>query len=600
MDYIFKDWLKAIDKLQSSLEKDVEEVRAQKEEVQRMKAEILNDISAGKYIRDDRKIVISAPEIIIGNVDMSGDLWGDGTYSKVTIRANEVETNGVGRAGNTAGGSITNKASNIRNIAVDPGMDGLENVVRPSSQIVNQARSIIIQSNDDDGYFSQDLSSASGTGVLIHADSGITVDATMSTVRHSESLKEKEKSLKDEQKNLKSLVSDSKSSVSALISEIEKALDSTEGKNGSMADVFANLDDLADIQASYESLTMALYNAMTTYLHGLSALAETNRALSALAETKKEIDSAKGDFKKNSTGSALTLNSETITVNSIDGDGNVRESSAAGFYVNAKRVNLASMQADGTVLKDSEFVAASENITLSTASPKPKDGGPEFLAAGTMRLMSKDVSISAMDYEVKDKKVKEKALAKDGSVLLRAENVSVVATTPDGKCDGSVNINAKSIGIKSMDLDKDSLEEKDLAAGSTMVLVSEKMYAGALEKDKNKSKQFQIASDKIGVVAKTTAEIQQDKATVQLDGGNLSAGGSKTNIFGATTVNGKAEFKADVKAPKLTADNLEASKSFKSTNISDGIAVPGAPSSASLSQKIKEEAAPKSKSLKKK
>lgn len=599
MEYVFKDWLKAIEKLQDSLEKDVEEVRRQKEEVQRMKKEILNDISAGKYIRDERKIVISAPEIIIGNVDMSGDLWGDGTYSKVTIRANEVETDGVGRAGNTIGGSITNKATNIRNIAVDPGMDGLENVVRPNSQIVSQARNIIIQSNDDNGYFSQDLSSPGGAGVLIHADSGITIDATMSNVRHAESLKEKEKSLKEEQKNLKSLVSDSKSSVSALMSDIADILDSAEEKNDSMEDVSANKDELAEIQASYESLTMALYNAMTTYLHGLSALAETNRALSALGETKKGLDSMKSDFKKNSTGSLLTLNSETITVNSIDGDGNVRESPSAAFNVNAKRVSFASMQTDGTVLEDSHISAISENITLSTASPKPKDGGPELLAAGTMQLLSKDISISAVDYEVKDNKVTEKALAKDGSVLLRAENVSVVATTPDGKCDGAVSINAKSIGIKSMDLDKDSLEEKDLAAGSTMVLVSEKMYAGALEKDKNKSKQFQIASEKIGVIAKTTAEIQQDKATVQLDGGNLSMSGGKTAVFGDTTVNGKAEFKADVKAPKLTADNLEASKSFKSTNISDGIAVPGTPSSASLSQKIKEEAAPKSKSLKK-
>lgn len=593
MDYIFKDWLKAIEKLQDSLEKDVEEVRIQKDAVQRMKKEILNDISAGRYIRDDRRIVISAPEIVIGNVDMSGDLWGDGSYSKVTIRANEVETNGVSRAGDSSGGSITNRATSIQNIAADPGIDGLENVVRPNSQIVNQARSIILQSNDENGYFSQPLSSAGGSGVLIHADSAITVDATRSNARHSELLAQTEKSLKEEQKELKERVSKSKTTVSSIISEIQKALDSTEGKNGSMEDVFANRDDLLDLQESYESMTMSLFDELTAYLHGMSALAETNRALSALGETKKLLDSEKSDFKKVSTGSIISLNSENVSVNSIDGDGNVRENDSASFSVNAKHVNFASLQSDGTLIKDGSFTASSENLTLSTANSKPDKDNTDFLATGTMRLLSKDISIAAVDYEVKEDQIKEKALSKNGSVLLRAENVSVVATTPEGKCDGNFSINAKNIGIKSMDVGKDSLEEKELAAGSSMVLVSEKMYVGALEKDKNKSKQFQLASEKIGVIAKTTAEIQQDKATVQLDGGNLSLSGGKTAVFGDTAVNGKTEFKADVKAPKLTADNIEASKSFKSTNISDGIAVPGAPSSAKLSQKIKEEEAPK-------
>lgn len=593
MDYIFKEWLKAIEKLQDSLEKDVEEVRIQKDAVQRMKKEILNDISAGKYIRDDRKIVISAPEIVIGNVDMSGDLWGDGSYSKVTIRANEVETNGVSRAGDSSGGSITNRATSIQNIAADPGIDGLENVVRPNSQIVNQARSIILQSNDENGYFSQPLSSAGGSGVLIHADSAIMVDATRSNARHSELLAQTEKSLKEEQKELKERVSKSKTTVSSIISEIQKALDSTEGKNGSMEDVFANRDDLLELQESYESMTMSLFDELTAYLHGMSALAETNRALSALGETKKLLDSEKSDFKKVSTGSIISLNSENVSVNSIDGDGNVRENDSASFSVNAKHVNFASLQSDGTLIKDGSFTASSENLTLSTANSKPDKDNTDFLATGTMRLLSKDISIAAVDYEVKEDQIKEKALSKNGSVLLRAENVSVVATTPEGKCDGNFSINAKNIGIKSMDVGKDSLEEKELAAGSSMVLVSEKMYVGALEKDKNKSKQFQLASEKIGVIAKTTAEIQQDKATVQLDGGNLSLSGGKTAVFGDTAVNGKTEFKADVKAPKLTADNIEASKSFKSTNISDGIAVPGAPSSAKLSQKIKEEEAPK-------
>ena len=49
---------------------------------------------------------------------------------------------------------------------------------------------------------------------------------------------------------------------------------------------------------------------------------------------------------------------------------------------------------------------------------------------------------------------------------------------------------------------------------------------------------------------------------------------------------------------KLTADNIDAKTSFKSKNISDGVAVPGAPSSAKLSAKLSEDDAPDSAELK--
>jgi hypothetical protein len=49
---------------------------------------------------------------------------------------------------------------------------------------------------------------------------------------------------------------------------------------------------------------------------------------------------------------------------------------------------------------------------------------------------------------------------------------------------------------------------------------------------------------------------------------------------------------------KATADNIEAKTSFKSKNISDGIAVPGAPSTAKLSAKLSEDDAPTSTEIK--
>ena len=123
-----------------------------------------------------------------------------------------------------------------------------------------------------------------------------------------------------------------------------------------------------------------------------------------------------------------------------------------------------------------------------------------------------------------------------------------------------------------------------------MLLLAEKMYVGAKDKE-HKSKKLQAVSEEVGLFADKTLEAQQGdgKAVVQLDGGNTSIGGSKTQLYGDTTINAKTEIKGDLKAPKATIDNVEAKSSFKSSNISDGIAVPVAGTAGSLSAKLKTE-----------
>ena len=159
-------------------------------------------------------------------------------------------------------------------------------------------------------------------------------------------------------------------------------------------------------------------------------------------------------------------------------------------------------------------------------------------------------------------------------------------------------VNGKDVHVKAMDLD-DKGKDKNLAAGSNMVIAAENVFVGRTKSDRQ-SKTLTLSSEKTGIYGKTTAEMQQGeaKAVVQLDGGNVAVSGSKAEFYGDNTMNGKTTFKGDVTAPKLTADNLEAKTSFKSKNISDGIAVPGAPSSAKLSAKLKEDDAPESQEIK--
>ena len=100
MDYTFDDWKKALAAFRSSVEEDLKEIRKQKAEVLQIKAEIENELHLGKYLRDERRIVISAPEVIIGNVDKSGCLLGGG--GTIVIRSNNIAVDGAGE-----GGSVT-------------------------------------------------------------------------------------------------------------------------------------------------------------------------------------------------------------------------------------------------------------------------------------------------------------------------------------------------------------------------------------------------------------------------------------------------------------------------------------------------------------
>ena len=171
MDYIFKDWEKKLSAFEDSVEKELKDIRQCKEDIQQLKAELTNQIAKGQYIRDDQRLILSAPEVIIGNLDPNGLLYSD-AGSAVVIRGTEVSLQGVGD-----GGKVDTRASSIRQTAEDPGIDGLEHVVTGVSQVVSQARHIIIQSDDTEGAFSAVTEPAAGSGVRIRADKSIEIGA---------------------------------------------------------------------------------------------------------------------------------------------------------------------------------------------------------------------------------------------------------------------------------------------------------------------------------------------------------------------------------------------------------------------------------------
>jgi hypothetical protein len=278
----------------------------------------------------------------------------------------------------------------------------------------------------------------------------------------------------------------------------------------------------------------------------------------------------------------------------VDGDGNYRENPGAGVSINAKRVDIGTYKADESLHDESTITLASRKVEISTVNPKvERDNKGEikkgdFPSVGDVSIFSKNIQMTTVDYEWKDKKMVEKALTKEGKIALRTETVDVSVTDTEGKATGQVEVNAKAVEVKSMDVDKEKRTDKSLAAGSTMLLLSEKMFVGARD-SKIKSQQVQVASDKTGVFADTTLELQQAKAVVQLSGGNAAVGGGNLDLYGKTTLQGDVTAKGGITGGDIEMKNMKVKTSFKSPSTSEGIAVPGAPATGKLSAKLKEE-----------
>ena len=647
MAYIFEEWKTMLEKFQQCVDKGVEEMHQQKAEVQQIKTDIFNRLDRGTYYHDDQRIVISAPEIVIGNVDKSGALNG-GEMGTVVIKGSDVSLEGVGETGR-----IVSRAPIIHQKAVNPGIDGRENVVCDTSEIVSQACDIVLHSSDAKDVFSQTPLHAGRGGISLHADQRFNIEAAVTAEQRKKQIEDTIKGLDTQSKDLKKSVEAQKKAVDNVLEDMIKLVKKEEKLNDSKDHgTFTNLTDISELHEQMEALLPSVYHTTQGFINLVAELAEVNRRKKALEKEKGAIKTG-DDFKKKSTGASMSVVAENISVATADGDGNLHTNPGAGISVRTPRMGLNMHDDEGALAKDGYFAVSAQNITLNTVNPKDK--GKEWPMEGKVKIQSKDINLEAidykmndknqlwekeltkegkitmsaktvevstanpkdierdekgkltkgeyqgegdviirsktvtvesLDYEVKDGKLKTKALTKDGKLNIRTEKTAVIAADAEGKATGSINLNAKAVSVKSMDVDKEKLTDDKLAAGSTMTLVSEKMYVGAKSKD-IKSKKVQTVSEEIGTFADKTLEIQQGegKAAVQLDGG-------KTQVFGETTINAKTEVKDELKAPKVVGDSIEAKSAFKSPNIKDGMGG-GAGGGGGAKAKLKVEDAPK-------
>ena len=591
MEYILDVLKAALDDYNSKMEGELEELHKCKREVQELKNQIAEISESIKYVRDDNMLVISAPKILIGNVDPNGVLFPGG--SDVTLRATNISLEGVG-TDEEKGGTIRQRAASISSIAVDPGIDGRESVLLDSSSIVFQAKGITLQSEDSKGVFVEPA--PVGNGLTLNSDTNINIHATPSNKTKKDKIDAIKAELTNAGSAIKGSVDKYKSNVNDMFEKITNILEESYELYDSEESARTNHMEIRELQETIQGTITALVNSLIHYIASMANYAEVKRREKALDDIKTELDNNSSAFEEDSdeaVNSSISLVAEAVDITARDGDGNLRTNEEAGMSIHMPALRFNAVKDDNSLLEKGLLQVNAQTMELSTTdytvNPDDLKNG-DRPAKGDVTITTKTFSVQAIDNELKDEKIEEKALTAEGKIVFRAETIGMDSTDTEGNASGSISMNAKNIRAASINVDKEKRTDKELAKDSQMVLLSDKMFVGKTDKD-NTSQLVQVGSDKVAVFATTTAEMQQGeaKAVVTLDGSNVTIGGDKVATKGDTTIGGKATIKGETTGPKAKFDNLEAGSAFKSPNISDGMGAGGGGSAEKPEAKLKEE-----------
>ena len=129
-------WEQKLQDFKNSIDKELAEIHTCKQEIRQLKDEVTEALSKGRFLRDENRLILSAPEIIIGNVNRQG--IAESRAGKVILRGNCIQVEASER--------IENRSPKIHSIAEDPGCDGTEHTIHPNAEIVQIANNLLLRS----------------------------------------------------------------------------------------------------------------------------------------------------------------------------------------------------------------------------------------------------------------------------------------------------------------------------------------------------------------------------------------------------------------------------------------------------------------------
>ena len=576
------EWKEQLDRLKESLAKELEDIQQCKADIAQLRTETADKYSSVHYIRDDRKLILSAPEIVIGNVNRHGMLLGN--EASVTVRGHLLKLESLDK--------LEQRAPQIHQIAEYPGIDGEESTLLPEkSEIVQAGRSILVKSLTEAKTICPGFDLTTKPGITLASEGGIAIDASLACKTEKEALDRAIAELETQKGQAQSQLNEIADQISNCFLNLKLAIKQPT-LQVTMTDLLtrAAYMDLEELQKEFGLKSEEVYSLLSGYYHQLAVLARINIRLSELKKRKEAVSGREASFKDETTSSRVLIKSETIRLESRDGDNNVRTNDEAGVYVTAPHTIIAAQNDDHSSIEQGTIALRAETIDLNTQNTSMTDqekGEGESKAEGQVNIISKEIRMEAVDEELKENKPTEKALTAESKIFMRAETIQVDSTDTEGKATGLIDLNAKNVRLKSMDVDKESRKESALAEGSQLQLLADSLYIGSAEDD-TKSKWAQVAADKVKLFGTTTAELQQDKdkGLVALDGGKVTVNGDEINLFGTLDSKGQSTFTA-LTSKHIDTDTMEIKKGWKTPITSEG--TPGAASPDSSKQQSQNE-----------
>ena len=568
-------WEERLNNFKQALDKELQEIQQCKAELAEIQKEVQESLSGIRYIREEGRLVLSAPEIVIGDVDPLGVLGP--RYSKVIIRGNEVKVEGTSR--------ILNRAPEIHSLAEHPGRDGQESTLPYHSEIVQVARNVLVNGVSDAEVINPNRDMVSRPGVAITSRGSIDVNASVSCEYETQQLDQAIQALKNQKSQTDKQIADIEKEVKAASMELDLLLKLPD-VNVSDTLVRVNYLDISELHEEYNQKVKRMCEKCMAYYSALATQADTNLRIAALEKQKETVKGRKANFEEQTTGSSIYLQSERIRLDTRDGDYHTRTNPEAGFFVNSSHISLTSYMDDWKTIEESYLYVGTQKATISTQNynySDPQKGEGEVVTEGEVNILSKTVRVQAVDADLKEFEPTEKALTPESQLTVRMEQTQVQATDTEGKATGLIDMNAKNLRLKSMDVDKESGEEKELSQGSQLQLLAESMFIGSTE-DKQQTLLAQVAADRLKLFAKTENEWQldEDKGLLRLKEGTATFSSKGLEFWGKTTFNDQAQFTV-VQVGDVKVDNIDVSKSSKTPHTSDG--VPGKTSPKSDQQK---------------
>ena len=521
-DRIYQDWEERLKSLIDSVEKELAEVRAQKEALFSLNTDRMSRIE-GRLIHDDQRLILSAPEIVIGNVNMGGVLNPTGGCT-IIIRGNQVAVEGVGTTG-----SVEMRAPIITQTAENPGIDGAEHTVESVSKVTIQAREVDVDSNDipSGGAFLDARTVDGGSGIGLYSDKRLAMEAVSSKKDITERLEEKIKDLKSEKDVLKKNAKDDLDKFKEQSKELITINDARdEMRLMSEDELTSGYHDIDELNGLIDELSPQLAAELYRQAENTAELAEINRQEQFFTKMKEEIGkTSDDDFKKKPVKSSMTIQTENLSIISSDGDGNLRTDEGSGISILSNRLNVEGVFDDkGSLDTNNRLSVNMKTVEVSTAGrsgvERDEDGSlkaAKLPAEGDVIITSKNITMQTINAEVADKKYKDAGLVEGGSINIRSKSIGLsnvntadVESDDKGKVtkatykpEGEILLFSKNVQISGMEskLDGGKLEETALAKDSIFSVRAEKMSLSAADHEGKASGQATINAKQVTVSA---------------------------------------------------------------------------------------------------